>query len=143
MSQIDLNILSDKEINDDCNGQLLSECKSVHRMITGLIYYQVVNEKNKSTTNDKNKETNYGRDVFNNLISQQYQHYLDDIIHFNTKHQNHLEEIHDTMLIKHPDYKPCDVNSCIATNRHCQMYYEDGKGTTPYLTSFQEFATNQ
>ena len=178
-TQIDFTIFDDGEIDEYCDSKTISECKSIHRIITGLIYYQLVNSQYEeirylwkvgsmvsifsrskntwfegeivyiyidSSTNkewfivkyDQNKKksiqrlckdikpiTNNNKDhvynrqeIFSNFLSQQYVHYLDDIIHFNTKHQNDLEIIHDQILLKHKYYKLCHIDSCIATNTH-------------------------
>ena len=90
---------------------------------------------NNSTKNNKD-----GQQLFNNFISEQYTHYLDDIIHFNTKHQTDLEIIHDEILINHPHYNPCDINSCLATNRHCTTYYQEGpEGKEPETSGLSAF----
>ena len=42
MSQIDLTIFNNKDINDNDNHNCnVNQCKSIHRIISGLIYYKV------------------------------------------------------------------------------------------------------
>ena len=64
-----------------------------------------------------------GQRIFSDFLSEQYQHYLDDIIHLKVIHEQELEEIHDLLLTK-PYYKPCDINQSIFLDRHFQI--EDG-----------------
>ena len=111
---IDLTIFDNKHIDDNCNNNNLSECNSILRLINGLIFYELCNEFDDNTS-----------ELFSKFLFYQYDHYLDDMIHFNTHHQGDLEPIYDKILSQHPYYKVCDIKTCIAANRHCSMYYEE------------------
>ena len=102
------------ESNTEC--QSVSECKSIHRIITALTYYQILNKTN-------NNAQHHGQSIFTDFLLQQYQNYLNDIIHLRTKHKNELEEIQD-ILLTHPQYKPCNIKECIFIDRHCGI--DDG-----------------
>ena len=117
-SFIDFNIFENKEINEHNNKckSAVSECKSIHRILTALQYYQMLN-KNSQTDN------NNGQTIFSNFLSEEYKHYLDDIIHLKACHPKDLEEIHQ-LLLKQSKHKQCDINKCILIDRHCQI--DDG-----------------
>ena len=108
-ASIDFSIFENKS---ECNNKSPSKCKSIYRILSGLLYYQLLNK--------RNKEQESGHAIFTAFLLEQYPHYLDDLIHLNTKHENDLEQIHD-LLLKHPQFKSCDIDQCIFINRHCQI----------------------
>jgi len=96
----------------------VSKCKCIHRVIAGLLYYQLLNKTtNTINNNDDNK---HGQIIFSDFLYEIYKHYLDDIIHLTTHHALDLEEINN-LLLRQADYKPCDINNCVFTDRHCKI----------------------
>ena len=73
-------IFFDKETKWD--DESTSSCKPIHRVISGLLYYQNNN------------------DHFIDFLLSVYPHYLDDIIHLKTHHTNNddLEFINNIIL---------------------------------------------
>ncbi len=112
---IDFNMFLDEEINNHkgCN---VNECKSVKRIISGLIYYQSLNK-------TKNENSN-GQAIFSEFLLQIYKHYLNDINHIITIHDKDLEIINE-LLLKQSHSISCNVDKCLLTDRHCQI--NDGK----------------
>ena len=111
-SLIDFNIFLNNEIKDKCND--IKECNAVQRVIAGLIYYESLNA-------TKNENSN-GQSIFSRLLSEIYSHYLEDITHVMTAHNNNsdLEGINRLLLEQSP-FDICDINKCLLSDRHCQI----------------------
>ena len=92
----------------------ISECASIQRIISGLLYYQTL------TNQDNNNDNHYGKHIFSDCLCELYPHYLDDIIHLSIKHCDDLEEINN-ILLNHSQYKKCNIKKCIFSHRHCNI----------------------
>ena len=107
-----------------------TNCKAIHRIISGLIRYQNVN-KGAVSANQKQIRSSLNEyqqslpiEKFTEYLLTKYPNYLDDISHLHQKHEYDLEKIHD-LLLKNDQYQKCDINSCLITDRHCDI--NDGK----------------
>ena len=83
--KIDLTIFNNLKSNE-CNNNNISNCNQLQRLMTGLKYYQFVNE-NKI---DKDKFVHFCQIIYTKL--------LDDYFHFIKYHHYHLDEIKDELL---------------------------------------------
>eukprot|EP01084_Bolivina_argentea_P064109 116945_1 len=117
---IDFNMFLDEDINTHkgCN---VNGCKSVKRIICGLIYYQTLNR-------TKNENSN-GQFIFSEFLLHIYKNYLNDINHIITVHDKDLEIINQ-LLLKQSHSMSCNVDKCLLTDRHCQI--NDGKNGNVY-----------
>ena len=113
---IDMNEIRNQDHESKCKSAV-SKCKYIHRIITALRYYQLLNKTN------QNNEYN-GQIVFSDFLSEQYKYYMDDLIHLKVCHDKDLKEIYDSILAKSQN-RPCDINKCIFIDRHCEI--RDGK----------------
>eukprot|EP01084_Bolivina_argentea_P223834 378634_1 len=108
---IDFNMFVNAQINDDIECAV-NKCKSVERIIGGLVYYQTLN-------NSKNENSN-GQSIFSEFLSVKYKHYLNDMNHIITIHDKDLERINE-LLLKQTHFISCDIDKCLLTDRHCQI----------------------
>eukprot|EP01084_Bolivina_argentea_P091584 164848_1 len=88
----------------------INNCACITRIIHSLKYYAFLNTK-------RNKE---GQVTFINFIQTLYLHYLNDMIHLTTTHEQDLQDINNMLFDKY-GFKKCDVKSCVLTDRHCKM----------------------
>ena len=112
---MDLSILLNKHISNKCKD--VTNCKSVQRVITALLYYQQLNKGNKN-------ENSNGQSIFSQLLSEAFTHYLDDITHLMSRHESELENIHK-LLLAQPHFVKCSIDECLMSDRHCEI--NDGK----------------
>ena len=100
--------------NKDSKCKSMVECKSIHRIITGLLYYQ--------TLTNKDNYNHYGKQIFSDFLCSLYPHYLNDIIHLNIFHfnDNDLEEINN-IILNQAQYSPCNINKCMFIDRHLNI----------------------
>lgn len=100
---IDFKIFLNKDINEECTDS--KDCKSVHRVITALVYYQRLNERKTENSN--------GQSIFTQLLLEAYTHYLDDITHILTKHDSQIQNMH-TLLLQKSHFMTCDIDKCLS-----------------------------
>lgn len=121
MSQIDYNNLIQPDISIfNQNGIQIyhstsncdydhKKCPSIIRLSVALKYY----EKLEIMNNHSHQQ------IFTNFISAVYSNFLNDIVHFHTKHGHQIEEIHND-FITDQGFGQCQIRDCLFTSRHHQ-----------------------
>eukprot|EP01084_Bolivina_argentea_P096069 172714_1 len=99
---------------NDCTGKdkdldEISKCDYSYRLLAALRYYSLLNISNKNSQN--------GIDIFAQLCEDNYTNLLNDWIHFITTHSNHIDTIHNQLIIKH-NFPQCTIDKCQLVVRH-------------------------
>eukprot|EP01084_Bolivina_argentea_P310852 537974_1 len=88
----------------------LDTCHELNRILNALKYYQLI-------TKDSNDHKQIGMKTFTEFILQQYNYYLDDIIHLICVHSKELQEINE-IIIPQFHFQECNILHCALTRRH-------------------------
>ena len=92
--------------NKNCNWEIYQSCNYINRVIDALRFYQSLDMKN---TESNARLMQY--------CNEEYPSMLNDYIHLITKHNEHLEAIHESVT-SYEDLQDCDVSDCKFIERH-------------------------
>eukprot|EP01084_Bolivina_argentea_P122941 217892_1 len=125
-------IFEHKEGKCDTNvvdSNIINNCFFLKRIIYAVKYYQSLNP----------RQSKEAQSTFIKFISEKYKHYLDDVIHLTTKHEQHLELINNALRMDN-DFRGCDINSCSLTARHCGItnFVENDSKLDPLFLFYQD-----
>ena len=84
-------------------------CPSIIRLSVALKYYTKLDIMN----NENNQH------VLIDFMSEVYPHFLNDNIHFHSKHGHQIEDIHNDFINDH-GFGQCEIGECSFTSRHHQ-----------------------
>ena len=123
---VDLSIFTNKE-ECDCNwngdGSILAYCPSVARLVAALDFY--------ASLAPQIKEEEAQLKLMEFMSTAVHPHFLDDVVHFTTMHDNDLESVHAEVCSLWPRLGSCSLSECAMAGRHCEVEQErrvDGDG---------------